>query len=167
MTKLEYMLYSFQGFLTANLMIENQDFVFIPEEEPFIKPKKTDKVYYNFTGLPCPKKEVIEHIGEGGVEKIDQMVKEMIRWKVLLYGKNSHRIKFPVAIHFFDRNEPETCIECSPLVVYNGIKNYENLKNQYHFPERYTWLEQNYKMELAEQSNSIKNKISQIISGIM
>ena len=148
-------------------MKEQKEFVYIPQDELNTNPNNPDNVKLNFTGLPCPRKEVVEIIGEDGVEAIDKKIKEMIRWKELLFGKNSDKIRFPTSIEFFDKKDPNVCITCSPLIVLPEMQNYEKIKEKFHYPERADSRTGCYNLEVSKYSTSIQDKILEILSDDM
>lgn len=145
-----------------------KEFVFIPPSEFELRPGLPDNFKPNFTGQPCPKKEVVDLIEVEGVESIDKMIKEMIRWRVLMFGRDSSRIAFPARINFFDKNNPETCITCSPLINFREWgKDFEKNKKKYYYPERADTRLRGYNMEITSYIDSLQDKISKIIAGLM
>lgn len=145
-------------------MRKNHEFVYVSSDSPIDEQFNSQIKGINFSGLPCPQKEVVEIIGEGGVKQIDAQIKEMIRWKMTLFGKKSSKVRFPSNIDFFDKNNPDLCITCSPLIVALGMKNFEALRNKYFYPERIGSDKQSYNMELCKYADSIKDAILKILN---
>ncbi len=143
--------------------MKEREFVYIPQDKLNIDSNNPDKFRLNFTGLPCPRKEVVELIGVDGVTAIDEKIKEMIRWKMLLYGKNSNKVKFPSSIDFFDRNDSNVCVHCSPLIVLPEMEDFEKIKDKFYYRDRADSRTGSYNLELNKYSTSIQDKISKIL----
>ncbi len=83
----------------------------------------------SFAGLPCPTQRALEELGEEGIEEIDKKIKEMIKWKKTLYGKDSDRLGFDHIQYFI--NELGDRVRCFGQVFYADRK-------MYAYPERST-----------------------------
>lgn len=142
------------------------DFAYIPDNT--FNPDKNfaDSKIRNFTGLPCPQKSVVELIGIEGVEAIDKNIKEMTRWKEILYGNDSNKIRFPSTIEFFDKNSPEVCITCSPLIILPEMRGYEKMKDKYYYRERADSRTGSYKMEICDYADVFQDEIFKILNSV-
>lgn len=141
-----------------------REFIYIPDDRLNIDPLNPDLVHYNFTGLPCPKESVVDAIGLEGVDTIDRRIKEMIEWKISLFGKDSTKIRFEPLLYFFDKNDIDCCITCSsPIIILpTSKKKIEQQKSLFYYPDR-TLNKNNYSMAIKEVSGLLRDKITQII----
>lgn len=88
--------------------------------KPFQNPN--DLIMSSFKGLPLPENNVVEILGMEEVEKIDSIIKEMIHWKEILYGKDSIHTGFhSPLIDLKHKTNPNIEISCSSLtdLTYN------------------------------------------------
>lgn len=142
----------------------SREFIYIPDDRLNIDPFNPDLVRYNFTGLPCPRKSVVDIIGLEGVDAIDRKIKEMIEWKISLFGKDSTKIRFEPLLYFFDKNDIDCCIACStPIIILPGSKKkIEQQKSLYYYPDR-TMSKNNYSIAIKDCSGLLRDEILQII----
>ena len=88
---------------------------------------------------------VLQLIGEKEALKIDEKIKEMLHWRVIMYGKNSKRVDYKTPILYFTNDDfPNIKIEC----IAGGRMNVSN-KHLFTINANKARLE-DYTIEIAE-----------------
>ncbi len=108
------------------------------------------------TTITCPTKKIIELIGIEGVQIIDEKLKQMVKWKKIIYG-GSERAGFKAGVEFADLEKKII------ISVGNTIENIENTGElDLVIPEKYK--KNNYALlyETLHYIISVKQILSEI-----
>ncbi len=115
-------------------IIETSSWKYIPEDRLGAS---------KFDGLPCPTKKVLRIIGEGGVNEIDAIFKEIIEFKKKIYGVDSELLGFFPHVGFINK-ESKIMVACK-----ESFYNFIDPKDLYAYPERAT--SDNYTLIFADE----------------
>ena len=111
----------------------------------------------SFDGLPLPNNDVYKLLGITEVEKIDKIIKEIILWREVLFGKKSEEVLFAETLIYF-KHKIHTNVE---LVCAGGTDlslNRDCLEKEYcNFPDRFDSLE-NYTIAFSGKARDVIEK---------
>lgn len=150
------------------------EFRYIPDDEQIVENEWKEEANLWYRGLPCPTNELVYCIGLEQVNQIDQQIKQMIQWRMSMFGKPSKKNFLPKTLMFYNRSDHRdttkvtTGVFCKSNIdsVLDQDLTKSQLESKYYFPER-LFDEGNYVMEVLEIHDWIKTAIAQVELGFI